>query len=65
MAVRALVASFVLLTLIPPAVAQTPPPSPGGVLNNPEAPRPPPPANPSGVPPLILPFTILTPGSGH
>ena len=61
----------VILILLAPAVsafAQTPPPPPPGqILSNPEAPRPAPPANPSGVPPLptFVPSTILTPGSGR
>ncbi|HUO01206.1 MAG TPA: hypothetical protein VMU31_00390 [Rhizomicrobium sp.] len=60
-------AAQILLALAAPAAAQTTPAAPGGILNNPEAPRPPPPANPSGLPPLpaIIPSTILTPGGGH
>jgi hypothetical protein len=67
MAVRLSLVIFVLLVLVVPALAQTPPPAAGGVLTNPEAPRPAQPANPSGVPPLptILPPSILMPGSGR
>ena len=55
------------LALMAPASAQTPPPSPGSVLANPEAPRPIQPVNPSGAPPLpsIIPPSILMPGSGR
>jgi hypothetical protein len=67
MAVKISQAILILFALAAPAVAQTPPPQPGGVLANPDAPSLPPPTNPSGVPPLptIIPSTILTPGSGH
>lgn len=67
MTVKAPLALLALLAFVPPARAQIPPPQPGGVLTNPEAPKAPPPVNPSGVPPLpaIIPSTILTPGSGH
>jgi len=67
MAVRMILGILVLLALVGPAVAQTPPPQPGSVLTNPDAPHPPPPSNPSGVPPLptVMPSTILTPGSGR
>jgi hypothetical protein len=67
MAVRLSLAILVLLVLVVPALAQTPPPSPGGALANPEAPRPTQPVNPSGVPPLptIIPPSILMPGSGR
>lgn len=67
MRVKAPLASLVLLASTLPSLAQTPPPQPASVLTNPEAPRTPPPANPSGMPPLptIIPSTILTPGSGH
>ena len=60
-------AILILLALGVPAMAQTPPPAPGGILNNPDAPRPRQPANPSGMPPLptIMPSTILIPGSGR
>ncbi|MGH6828302.1 MAG: hypothetical protein ACREFW_05280 [Rhizomicrobium sp.] len=56
-----------MLAFTGPLRAQTPPPQPGSILTNPEAGRPKPPSNPSGVPPLptIIPSTILTPGSGH
>jgi hypothetical protein len=67
MAIKTSLAILVLVALAVPAAAQIQPPAPGGVLNNPDAPRPPQPTNPSGVPPLptIIPSTILTPGSGH
>ncbi|HEV7960067.1 MAG TPA: hypothetical protein VGP01_03480 [Rhizomicrobium sp.] len=67
MAVKTPLTLLVLLGLAVPAGAQTPPPAPGGVLNNPDAPPPPQPVNPTGQPPLptIIPSTILTPGSGH
>jgi hypothetical protein len=63
MAMKALLGIPVLLALSVSAMAQTPPLPPGGVLNNPDAPPPPQPTNPSGA--LPLPSTILTPGSGH
>lgn len=67
MRLRALFALPVFLVFALPAGAQTPPPQPGDVLNNPDAPRLPPPTNPTGQPPLptIIPSTILIPGSGH
>jgi hypothetical protein len=67
MSVKAPLALLALLAPAFSAAAQTPPPQPGSVLTNPEAPKTPPPSNPSGVPPLptIIPSTILTPGSGH
>ena len=67
MTIKISLAILILLGQAVPASAQTPPPQPGGVLNNPDAPRPTPPSNPSGVPPLptIIPSTILTPGSGR
>lgn len=66
MAIKTSLAILVLLALTLPALAQNQP-MPGGVLTNPDAPRLPPPTNPTGVPPLptIIPSTILTPGSGH
>ena len=67
MAVKLSLAILILMVLAGPAMAQTQPPAPGGILNNPDAPKPPQPTNPSGVPPLptIMPSTVLTPGSGH
>ncbi|HKD47430.1 MAG TPA: hypothetical protein VKB67_07070 [Rhizomicrobium sp.] len=67
MATKILLASFAFLAAALPAKAQTAPPVPGSILNNPDAPRLPPPANPNGMPPLptIIPSTILIPGSGH
>lgn len=67
MAIKLSLAILLLLMLAVPAMAQTEPPAPGGVLNNPDAPRPRQPTNPSGVPPLptIIPSPILTPGSGR
>ena len=67
MAIKLSLAILVLLALVVPALAQTPPPAPGGVLGNPEAPRPTQPTNPSGLPPLptIIPPSILMPGSGR
>jgi hypothetical protein len=58
---------LILSALAAPGVAQTPPPLPGGVCANLDAPRPPPPANPSGMPPLptIIPPAILTLDGGH
>ena len=67
MTLKTSLALLILLTPVAPALAQVPPPSPGGILSNPDAPRPSPPANPTGAPPLptIMPSTILTPGSGR
>ena len=66
MAVKLSLAILVLLALVVPALAQTPPP-PGSVLTSPDTPRPAQPVNPSGTPPLptIIPPSILMPGSGR